>query len=300
MTVSSANWQNILPGSLRRYNLAAVDEPLGLIAGEGVFPLLVARGAKAAGRTVVCAALAGCAWPELQDECNTFRRVGVTRMGQWIRVLKNTGCREAIMVGRVAKSKMYSRWRYFQYIPDARTARLWFKTLRHDKSAATILSAIREELACEGITLIDSTKYCIEHLATAGVMTHRQPSENQWQDIRAGWELCRTISKLDIGQAIAVLDKDVIAVEALEGTNAMIDRAGLLCKSGGWTLIKVANNTEDMRLDVPSIGTTTIEKLHIAKAGCVVLEPGKTIILEKPKVLELADRYKIAIVGFAG
>jgi DUF1009 family protein len=275
-------------------------DPLGLIAGEGVFPLLVARGAKAAGRSVICAALSGCAWPELRGECVQFRRVGITRMSQWIKVLKTAGCREAIMVGRVAKSKMYSRWRYLQYIPDARTAKLWFNTLRHDKNPGTVLRAISDELAREGITLIDSTKYCIEHLASPGVMTKRHPTEKQWQDIRFGYELCRNISKMDIGQAVAVLDKDVIAVEALEGTNAMIDRAGALCKSGGWTLIKVANAGEDMRMDVPSIGTTTIEKLHAANAACVVLEPGKTIILEKQKVLELADRYKIAIVGFEG
>jgi hypothetical protein len=296
----SPSWRNVLRGSLGRYNLQTMDGPLGLIAGEGVFPLLVARGAKAAGRSVVCAGLAGCAWPELRQECAIFRRVGVTRVGQWIRTLKNAGCQEAIVVGRVAKSKMYSRWRYFQYIPDARTARLWFNTLRHDKSPAGVLRAISNEFADEGITLIDSTKYCTEHLATAGVMTKREPSEKQWQDIRFGWEICRNISKMDVGQAIALLDKDVIAVEALEGTNAMIDRAGTLCKSGGWTLIKVANNKEDMRLDVPSIGTTTIEKLHAAGAACIVLEPGKTIILEKQKVLELADRYKIAIVGYAG
>jgi DUF1009 family protein len=177
---------------------------------------------------------------------------------------------------------------------------LWFNTLRHDKNPGTVLRAISDELAREGITLIDSTKYCIEHLASPGVMAKRHPTEKQWQDIRFGYDLCRNISKMDIGQAVAVLDKDVIAVEALEGTNAMIDRAGALCKSGGWTLIKVANAGEDMRMDVPSIGTTTIEKLHAANAACVVLEPGKTIILEKQKVLELADRYKIAIVGFEG
>jgi DUF1009 family protein len=129
-------------------------------------------------------------------------------------------------------------------------------------------------------------------------MTRRQPTERQWLDIRFGWELCRTVSKLDIGQALAVLEKDVIAVEALEGTNAMIERAGQLCKTGGWTLIKVANSEADMRMDVPSIGTTTIEKLHAAHAACIVLEPEKTIILEKQKVIELADRYKIAIVGY--
>lgn len=279
------------------YNFAVIA-PLGLIAGEGIFPLLVARGALAAGRSVICAGLAGCAWPELRDECSIFRRVGVLRMSQWINLLHSQGCREAIMVGRVAKAKMYSRWRYFQYIPDTRTAKLWFNTLRHDKSAPAILRAVSDELAREGITLIDSTRYCTEHLAQAGVMTRHQPTEKQWQDIRYGWDVCRTISRMGIGQAIAVLDKDVIAVEALEGTNAMIDRAGYLCKTGGWTLIKVANSGEDMRLDVPSIGTTTLEKLHASGAACVVLEPGKTIILEKQKVLELADRYKITIVGF--
>jgi hypothetical protein len=276
------------------------NEPLGLIAGEGIFPLLVARGARAAGRKVVCAALAGCAWPELREEVSIFRRVGIVRLGQWVKVFKSQGCREAIMVGRVIKTKMYSRWRYLQYIPDARTAKIWFTTLRHDKSPGAMLRVIADELGREGITLIDSTKYCAEHLATPGVMTQRQPTEKQWQDIRFGWEVCRSISKLDIGQAIAVLEKDVIAVEALEGTNAMIERAGSLCKQGGWTLIKVANMTEDMRMDVPTIGTTTIEKLHAAKAGCVVLEPGKTMILERQKVLELADRFKIAIVGYAG
>jgi DUF1009 family protein len=292
--------RHFLRGTIPRYNSAVVAQPLGLIAGEGVFPLLVARGARAAGRRVICAGLAGCAWPELQNECSAFRRVGVLRISQWIKLLKAEGCAEAIMVGRVAKAKMYSRWRYFQYIPDARTAKLWFTELRHDKSAGAVLRVLSDELNREGITLIDSTKYCTEHLATAGVMTRRQPTEKQWQDIHYGWEVCRQISKMDIGQAIAVLDKDVIAVEALEGTNAMIDRAGHLCKTGGWTLIKVANSNEDMRMDVPSIGTTTIEKLHQARAACVVLEPGKTIILEKQKVLELADRYKMVIVGFEG
>jgi UDP-2,3-diacylglucosamine hydrolase len=272
--------------------------PLGLIAGEGVFPVLVARGARAAGRRVVCAAFAGSAWPQLADEVDEFRWVGVARPGKWIRVLQGGGCDEAIMVGRVHKSAMYDRWRYFRYIPDARGARLWLKTLRHDKRPGTLLKALANEMASEGITLIDSTKYCAEHLATAGVMTRRQPSDAQWIDVRAGWEVCSTISRLDIGQAIAVLNRDVIAVEALEGTNAMIERAGQLCRVGGWTLIKVSNSEQDMRLDVPTVGTTTIEKLHAARAGCLVLEAGKTILLEKQKVLELADRCKIAVVGW--
>ncbi|MBC8108584.1 MAG: LpxI family protein [Anaerolineae bacterium] len=272
--------------------------PLGLIAGEGVFPMLVARGARRAGRKVICAALAGSAWPELRNECDVFRWVGVARLGQWIRLLQSTGCDEAIMVGRVSKSRMYTRWRYFQYLPDFRTIKLWMTDLRRDKRPAAVLSMIARELQHEGITLIDSTIYTPESLADVGVMTHRQPTEQQRADAEFGWNACQQISRLDIGQAIAVLDKDVIAVEALEGTNAMIERAGRLCKTGGWTLIKVANTKQDMRMDVPTIGTVTIEKLAAARAGCVVLEAGKTVILEKQKVFELAERHKIAIVGF--
>jgi len=130
------------------------------------------------------------------------------------------------------------------------------------------------------------------------VLTKRQPTAAQWQDIHYGWEKCRLISRMDIGQTIAVLDHDVIAVEALEGTNVMIERAGQLCKTGGWTLIKVANGPEDARMDVPAIGTTTLEKLWKAGAACLVLEAGKTIILERTKTIELADRYKMAIVGY--
>ena len=274
--------------------------PLGLIAGEGVFPLLVARGARAAGRKVVCAAFSGHAWPDIASEVDQLRWVGLLRFGQWIRVLRAAGCEEAVMVGRVRKDQMYDRWRYFRYIPDLRSVRLIWRVWRHDGRPQAILQALVQELASSGITLIDSTRYCPEHLATAGVMTRRQPSEAQWGDVRFGFDVCRTISGLDIGQSIAVLNRDVIAVEALEGTNAMIERAGQLCRVGGWTLIKVANAKQDMRVDVPSVGTTTIEKLAAARAGCLVLEPGKTILLEKQKVLELADRYKIAVVGYDG
>jgi DUF1009 family protein len=273
-------------------------DPLGLIAGEGVFPILVARGARAAGRRVVCAALDGCASPQLQDEVDRFAWVGLARMGKWIKVLRAAGCTDAIMVGRVVKTRMYDPWRYLRYIPDWTSAKIWLTRLRHDRSPHAILSAIAETLDAQGITLIDSTAYTPDQLATPGVMTRAQPTEAQWNDIRAGWKICQSISRLDIGQSIAIRNKDVIAVEALEGTNAMIERAGELCKLPGWTLIKVANKQQDMRMDVPTIGVTTIEKLRAARAGCVVLQPGKTILLEKTKVLELADRYKIAIVGY--
>jgi DUF1009 family protein len=274
--------------------------PLGLIAGEGVFPILVARGARAAGRRVVCVGLAGNAWPQLREECDEFHWAGITRLGGWSRRLRAAGCSEAIMVGRVSKAKMYAPFVLLRYIPDLRTARVYLQRLRHDKRPNAVLRAIIDVLGSSGITLIDSTSYCRDQLAAPGVMTRRQPGDDLWRDIRFGWQICKQISTMDIGQSIAVLDRDVIAVEALEGTNAMIERAGGLCKCGGWTLIKVANKNQDMRADVPSIGTVTVEKLAAAGASCLVLEAGKTIMLEKQKVLELADRHKIVIVGYEG
>lgn len=201
------------------------------------------------------------------------------------------------MVGRVEKNTLYDRWRYLRYIPDLQAIKMFWKVIRTDKRPQTILQTIADGLAEQGITLIDSTKYCADHVVTPGVMTRRKPTDAQWADIHFGYQVCQTVTKLDIGQSIAVLDHDVIAVEALEGTNAMIERAGKLCRIGGWTMVKCANSKQDMRVDVPTIGTVTIEKLAAARASCVVLEPGKTIILEKPKVLELADRYKIAVVS---
>jgi DUF1009 family protein len=281
-------------------SMSSAGSPLGLIAGEGIFPLLVARGAKAAGRKVICVAISSNVSPELRHECDQFHWVGVSRLGSWIRRLRAGGCTEAIMVGRVQKAVMYTPFILLRYIPDLRTLRVWLFRLRNDKRPNAVLHAVIDELKLSGINLIDSTSYCTDQLASPGVMTRRQPTDGQWIDIRFGWEICKQISKMDIGQSIAVLDRDVIAVEALEGTNAMIDRAGQLCKCGGWTLIKVANKDQDMRADVPTVGTTTIEKLAAANASCLVLEPGQTIMLERQKVLELADKYKIAIVGYAG
>ena len=271
---------------------------LGIIAGEGIFPILVARGARAAGKRVVAVALSGSAWPQLRDEVDEYREVGVARLGQWLRVMKRSGCDEAIMVGRVKKAALYQKFALLKYVPDLRTLRLFMTIVRGDKRDQSIFHALAKVLADEGFPLSDSTKYCPEQLATPGVMTHRQPTEKQWNDIRFGYDLCTTLSRLQIGQAIAISDRNVVAVEALEGTDAMIQRAGTLVRKGGWTLIKVANTHADMRFDVPTVGVTTLEKLKAAGAGCVVLTPGTTIVLEKQKVLDLADQFGIAVVGY--
>ncbi|MGF1634374.1 MAG: LpxI family protein [Phycisphaerae bacterium] len=276
------------------------EGPLGLIAGEGSFPLLVAQGAKSAGRRVVTCGLAGIASDEVRALSDAYRAVGLMRLGQWARFLRAHGVSEAIMVGRVRKKTMYAHGpvrRYLQYLPDVRTMRLYLTRLRHDKRTHKVLEAVADELASCGVTLIDSTAYTTEHLATAGVMGRITPSDRQQADMEYGWELCRLISRSDIGQAIAVQDRDVLAVEAVEGTDNMIRRVGEWSKVPGWVLIKVANAKADMRFDVPTVGVRTVENLHAAGGRVLVLEAGRTILLEKPAVLARADALKIAVVG---
>ncbi len=274
------------------------QQVIGLIAGQGRLPFLVAEGAKKAGCRVICAGLADNAEPELADCVDVFFYGAIARPGGWMRQLRKYGVTDTIMVGRVSKKNIYTPWRIVKYLPDWRAFRIWYWRLRHkDKRNDTVLNAIADELASGGIMLIDSTKYCQEHLAGEGVMTKTQPPASVIEDIRFGWPMVKEIGRLDIGQAIAVKEREIIAVEAIEGTAKMIERAGLLCKKGGWTLLKAAKPNQDMRFDVPCIGTDTIESLARNKACCVVVEKGKTLIIDKPQTLELADKLGIAIVG---
>ena len=259
---------------------------------------MVAAGARKAGLRIVCAGLAGQVEPELSGEVDEFREVGLARPGAWIRFLRRHGVNETIMVGRVSKRKMYTRWRIWHYRPDWRAFRLWYGRLRKlDKRNDSLLAALADELATGGIVLVDSTRYCKEEMAAEGVMTRRAPSEAVLKDIEFGWQIVKEMGRLDIGQAIAVKEQEVIAVEAIEGTDEMVERAGKLCKSGGWTLIKVAKPRQDMRFDVPTIGVGTIENLHRNGSGCLAVEAGVTFMVDKEELLALADKYKIAVVG---
>lgn len=147
--------------------------------------------------------------------------------------------------------------------------------------------------------MIDSTKYCPEVLAAAGVLTRLAPPRGVLNDADFAWPLAKQIAALDIGQSIAVKEREIIAVEAIEGTDKLIERAGELCRAGGWTLVKVAKPNQDMRFDVPTIGPQTIENLHRAGAAGLFIEAGRTIILEREKTLALAEQYSIAVVGRA-
>ena len=271
---------------------------LGLIAGQGRLPFMVADGARAAGVRVVCAALAKQADPALARHVDQFYWVPLARPGRWISKLRRHGVSDTIMVGRVAKQKIYTPWRILQYLPDWRAFRIWYGRLRgKNKTNDNFLCALADELATGGIILEDSVQYCKEHLAREGVMTRCQPSRQVLEDIEFGWEIVKRMGDLDIGQAIAVKEREVIAVEAIEGTDRMIERAGGLCRAGGWTLIKTAKPNQDMRFDVPAIGPDTIENLKKNKAACLVVEADKTIIIDMSETIKLAETHKIAILG---
>jgi len=271
---------------------------LGLIAGEGRLPFLVADGARAAGVRVVCVGLADSAEPALAEHVDIFALRAIARPGGWIRLLRRHGASRTIMAGRVAKPRIYTPWRIVRYLPDWRAFRIWYWRLRgRDKRNDTILCAIADELASGGIVLEDSTQYCREHLADDGLMTRCRGGLGVQADIEFGWEIVKRLGELDIGQAIAVREREVIAVEAIEGTAKMIERTGDLCRKGGWTLIKVAKPKQDARFDVPCVGPDTIRAMAANGGRCLVLEKGKVIIIDKPDTLRLADELGVAVVG---
>lgn len=274
------------------------ERVVGLIAGEGRLPFLVAAGAKRAGLKVVCVGLADNVEASLASKVDIYYEAAIARPGSWIRRLRRHGVNRAVMVGRVAKGRIFTPWRILRYLPDWRAVRIWYWRLRRKpKQNDMVLGALADELASGGIVLESSTMYCKEHLAAAGVLTKHQPSASVKGDIEFGWQIVKKLGELDIGQAIAVKEREVIAVEAIEGTAKMIERAGQYCKSGGWTLIKTAKPNQDERFDMPCVGPDTIRSLAENAAKCLVLEAERTIIIDKAETIELADRLGIAIVG---
>jgi hypothetical protein len=270
---------------------------LGMIAGNGILPIIVAKSARGAGFHVCCVGLRGQCIPELEGECDTFSYAGMARIGRWVRLLKKWGAHDTVMVGGVGKTVMHDPFTVLRLMPDLTSLVLWYRRLRSDRRDATVLAAIADELQKSGVTLIDSTTHIPEHLAGTGVLGNVSPSAKQLEDIDFGWPLLTQSAALHIGQSIAVRDGDVLAVEAIEGTAALIERAGSLCKRSGWTLLKTAAEDHDMRADVPSIGTKTIEQVSSAGCGCIAVGTGRVILLDAPAVITAANNAGVALVG---
>lgn len=269
---------------------------LGLIAGAGRFPFMVAEGAKRAGCALTIVGLKGFADPAIAEYADSFGWSGLARPGGWVRVFKRRGVSSVILAGSVVKSQMYGRFRLLRLLPDWTAMRIWFFTIP-DKRNDTVLSAVADEFARHGIIMDECTRYSQEHMAPEGVLTRGQPSPSQMKDVAFGWGVAKEMGRLDVGQSIAVKETEVIAVEAIEGTDRMIERAGALCPRGGWTMVKVAKPNQDRRFDVPTVGPETIENLSRHGAKMLVIEAGETVIVDREKMVAAADRAGIVVVG---
>ncbi len=298
LLTSVSNFEQDIPLSEIQDTRYEARDVLGLIAGEGRLPFLVAAGARKAGLKVICVGLAETPEDGLVEEVDVFYRVALARPGAWIRKLRKHRITRTIMVGRVSKGRLFTPWRILRYLPDWRAFRIYYWRLRNkNKLTDSLLCALADELASGGIILENSIMYCKEHLATTGAMTSNPLRPSVKGDIEFGWEIVKKLGELDIGQAIAVKEKEVIAIEAIEGTAEMIKRAGRFCKSGGWTLIKASKPQQDMRFDVPCVGPDTIRSLAENGSKCLVVETDKTIIIDKPETIKLANQLGITIFG---
>ena len=272
--------------------------PIGLLAGHGRFPIVFAEKARSLGIPVVCVGLRHEADPQLAGLVQRFYWVGVAQLGRMIHCFKRAGVRRLVMAGKVKKAVfMYKPWRVFSLLPDWRMVRFWYRRSRRDNRDDSLLLGVIAEFAADGLRCESALDLCPELLVRPGVLTQCQPAERERSDIAFGWDLAKEMGRLDVGQSVAVKEKTVLAVEAIEGTDQAIRRAGELCRAGGFVVVKVAKPQQDMRFDVPTVGCTTIETMHQAGGRVLAIETGKTILLDEADTIALADRYGICIIA---
>jgi DUF1009 family protein len=281
----------------RKHAADRTMKPIGLLAGWGRFPLLFAEKAHTLGIPVVCVAIRGEADPALAARVQTLYWAGVARLGRIIRCFKHAGVERLVMAGKIHKVTMHRPWRLLRLLPDWRTLRFWYNRRRASNSDDHLLLGIIDEFAADGLRVESALDLCPELLVQAGVLTRRRPSAAELADIDYGWHLAREMGRLDIGQSVAVKERAVLAVEAIEGTDRAIARAGELCPKGGFVVVKVAKPQQDMRFDVPTIGCTTIESIYQAGGRVLAIEAGKTIVIDQEATVALADRFGLTIVA---
>ena len=261
----------------------------GLIAGNGAFPFLVVEGAKRQGASLVVAAIKEETDKSIETVAEKVVWVGIGQLGKLISFFKNEDVEKVIMAGQVKHVQIFSG-----AFPDWRMAKMLYNLPK--RNTDSLIGGIADELAKDNIELIDSTYFIKDRLAQTGVLSKRQPDETERGNIEYGLNIANEIARLDLGQTIVIRAKACVAIEAMEGTDAVIRRAGELAK-GKLTVVKVAKPNQDMRFDVPVVGTPTIETMIKSGATCLCLTAGKTLIFDKEEMLALANRNKIAVVA---
>jgi hypothetical protein len=262
---------------------------IGLIAGNGDFPLAFARAAKQKGLHVIAVAHEGETLPELEQLVDEIFWVKVGQLGKLIKIFKDEHVSDVLMAGGIKKTRLFGGG-----MPDLRGMALLARMIH--KKDDSLLRAVAEELESEGITVRESTLYLDNLIAKPGLLTKRKPTRGEEQDIEFGWQLAKEIGRLDIGQTVVVKDQAVLAVEAIEGTDEAIRRGGRLCREGA-VVVKICKPQQDLRFDLPAIGPQTIQSMQEVNATCLAIEAGKTIIIDRETVYVGADRAHITIVA---
>jgi len=263
----------------------------GLIAGNGRFPFLVLEGAREQGIDMVVAAIKEETAPEIERHAARVEWIGVGQLGRLIRFFKRERVTHAIMAGQVRHRQIFR----VNALPDLRMVKMLARL--PTKNTDSLIGAVADELAIEGITLVESTTLLESFLAREGVLTRRKPGKEERADFDYGLEVAREIARLDLGQTLCVKDRAIIAVEAMEGTDAVIARAGEITGSRPFVVVKVAKPGQDMRFDVPVIGVPTIEAMRRAGATGIHVTANKTLLFDKEQLVELADRAGICVMS---
>ena len=266
---------------------------IGLIAGNGKFPFLVLRGARSLGHDVTIVAIKEEAFPDLEQAARQadaeYHVVSLGQLGKCIKILKAAGAARAVMAGQVKHVKIFSG-----IVPDLTLLSVFARLPARNTDA--LISAVADVMRDAGVELLDSTVFLQPLLAPSGVLTDRMPDEQEREDFDFGYRMADAIAALDIGQTIAVKHKAVVAVEAMEGTDEVIGRAGHLA-GRGVRVIKVAKPNQDMRFDVPVIGIATIQAMRVAGASALSIDAGRTLVLDGEHVFKSANEAGITIVG---
>lgn len=264
-------------------------EVVGLIAGGGQFPLMVARAARKQGFRVVAVAHLDETDSSLSEEVDEVVWIRLGQLGQLIKAFKKNGVRSALMAGSVRKKRM------FEIRPDLKGLSVASKlAIFHDDD---ILRAVAKELANEGIEIVSSISYLPELLAPPGCLTRRRPSKVEKEDIHFGWKVAKELGRLDIGQCVVVRMKTVLALEAIEGTDETILRGGKLARERA-VVVKVSKPGQDLRFDVPSVGLETIRVMSRVKASVLAIEAEKSLLFDKSEMIGYADRAGITVVSY--
>ena len=266
---------------------------IGLIAGNGRFPFLALQGARGLGHDVTVVAIKEEAFPDLEpaarDARADFHWVSLGQLGKCIKILKAAGISEAVMAGQVKHVKIFSG-----IMPDLTL--LSVITRLKARNTDALISAVADVMRGEGIELLDSTAFLRPLLAREGTLTSRAPDDQEREDLTFGYRMADALAALDIGQTVAVKDKAVVAVEAMEGTDEVIRRAGHLA-GPGVRVVKVAKPKQDMRFDVPVIGVATIEGMRTAGATALSIDADRTLVLDGARVFASANDANIAVIG---